>query len=165
MLLYQAPTKDLDELTDYEKKAVTVEGPFLSAFKPITKDLFKTLSNTQRIDVPNQCIDNIAEFRVANRVRGRLTISGQVVLGDPGEGNGDEESRKAYVTFSSFSIEVESKKILTLPVDKILGLLGKPLPRGWLLTTYIDPESADATECIRVGRGDKGSIFVAKRMR
>ena len=60
---------------------------------------------------------------------------------------------------------MENKRILTLPVDKILGFLGKPLPRGWLLTTYIDPESADATECIRVGRGDKGSVFVAKRIR
>lgn len=37
VLLYQAPTKDLDELTDYEKKAVTVEGVSVPLPSPVPR--------------------------------------------------------------------------------------------------------------------------------
>jgi len=157
ILLYQAPVKCEEDLSAYEKRAVTVEGPFLSAFKPLTKGLFKTLSNTQNILVDEQKIENIAEFRVASRWRGKLNIAGQVVLGED-KGEGSEETRKAYVTFSSFSLSLEGlEDFLTIPIDKVLTFLGKDIPKGYLLTTYMD-------EDLRVGRGDKGSIFVAKRM-
>ena len=156
VLLYQAPLKDDERLSDYEKKAVTVEGPFLSAFKPFTRDLFRTLSNTQNIRVDEERIENVAEFRVAGRWTGRLNILGSVVLGR--DGDEDEESRRAYVEFSSFELSFGDGAPLSVPVGKLSELLGKLPPRGWLLTTYLD-------EDVRVGRGDKGSIFVAKRMR
>ncbi len=38
----------------------------------------------------------------------------------------------------------------------VRGLLSRPGPQGWIETTYLD-------EDLRIGRGDKGSIFVASR--
>ena len=134
VLLYQAPTKEEEDMSEYEKKAVTVEGPFLSTFKPLTRDLIRTLSNTQIIRVGEERIENIAEFKVANRWKGKLVIDGSVVLGPMQEAE-ETERRKAFVTFSSFTLSLEDRKLFTIPVDKILTGLGKELPKGWLLTS------------------------------
>lgn len=161
VLLYQAPTKDEKDMNDYEKRSVTVEGPFLSFFKPVTKDLVRTMANVQKIDVDDERIENIAEFKVAGTWRGKLVIDGRVVLGEMREEEKDDAAAaalKAYVTFSSFSLSWEGERILSVPVDRLFELIGKGPPEGWLQTTYMDDE-------IRVGRGDKGSVFVAKRIR
>ena len=124
------------------------------------------MANVQKIYVGDERIENIAEFKVAGTWRGKLVIDGRVVLGDIREEEKDDAppaaaaaaaALKAYVTFSSFSLSWEGKKILAVPVDRLFELVGKGPPEGWLQTTYMDDE-------IRVGRVDKGSVFVAKRV-
>mmetsp|Transcript_6811 Transcript_6811/g.17400 ORF Transcript_6811/g.17400 Transcript_6811/m.17400 type:complete len:271 (-) Transcript_6811:2070-2882(-) len=147
-LLYQAPSKAAESLSEYDKRALTIEGPFLSRFKPLTRGLLRTTSNIQNISVDEGTIENIAEFKMANRISGRLVIYGTVDLPDvPPESTGT----KAYVTFTRFVLDFPR-----LPNISI-SLGGKNPPKGWLRTTYLDDE-------VRIGRGDKGSVFVAKRI-
>jgi hypothetical protein len=57
------------------------------------------------------------------------------------------------VTFESVQIKLGPLGPLSIPLKWANGGKG---PQGWVDTTYLD-------EDFRIGRGDKGSIFVAAR--
>lgn len=121
-------------------------GPFLAAFQPLTRGIVRTKANLQRIDLPNQRVQNLAEFTIFGRWDGALNIVGSAVAAPtaPGEAND-----KVEVTFVEFVLSLGGWKG-RLPLDSVK-------PRGWLKTTYLDND-------FRVGRGDKGSIFVAAKI-
>ena len=58
-------------------KSGTTEGPFLAWFQPLTRSLVRTKNNLQRIDLPNNRVENLAEFVVAGRIDGFLNIIGR----------------------------------------------------------------------------------------
>ena len=131
-------------LSDYEKKAVTVEGPFLSAFKPFTRDLFRTLSNTQNIRVDEERIENVAEFRVAGRWTGRLNI-----LEAWSSGGAAARTRSPGGLHSSS--HPSSSRLGTgrrSPCRSDSPSCWENCHQGWLLTTY--------GRDVRVGRGTRG---------
>jgi hypothetical protein len=64
---------------------------------------------------------------------------------------GEAISRRVQVEFTHFDLTLGSWST-RVPLTAVK-------PRGWIETTYLDEEG------FRVGRGDKGSIFVAVRMR
>ena len=133
-LLYYAAA---DEQT--EAKAGEVEGPFLSFFKPLLGRLFRTKSNSQNIDVENGRVENIAEFATAFGVEGVLNIQGTVQI---------VSDTRAEVVFDRFVLKL-GKLSVTVPLSWVS-------PSGYVDTTYLD-------DTIRIGRGDKGSIFLNAR--
>lgn len=133
-LLYYAAA---DEQT--ETKAGEVEGPFLSFFKPLLGGLFRTKSNSQNIDVENGRVENIAEFTTALGLEGMLNIQGTVQI---------VSDTRAEVVFDRFVLEL-GKLSVTVPLSWVR-------PSGYVDTTYLD-------DTIRIGRGDKGSIFLNAR--
>ena len=149
-LLYQAPTKSTKAMTSYEKRAVTVEGPFLSLFKPL--QLVRTVSNLQRFDLEGGIVDNVAVFKVLGRYEGRLTIRGTVR-------QPPSDEAKSFVKFTSFFLQFgDGGWKVEVPLAKLVD--DAKLPRGWLQTTYMSEPMGET----RIGRGDKGSVFVAKRI-
>jgi len=133
-LLYYAAA---DEQT--EAKAGEVEGPFLSFFKPLLGGLFRTKSNAQNIDVENGRVENIAEFATAWGLEGMLNIQGTVQI---------VSDTRAEVVFDRFVLKL-GKLSVTVPLSWVS-------PSGYVDTTYLD-------DTIRIGRGDKGSIFLNAR--
>ncbi|MEW5318585.1 MAG: hypothetical protein WDW38_009798 [Sanguina aurantia] len=154
-LLYQAPTVSSGQSSsssssddDMESnRGETTEGPFLAAFQPLTKGLIRTQANLQIIDLPAGRVQNKAQFTVANgRWKGALNILGTAVKAEAPAGTSVD---KVNVQFDAF--------VLTL------GSISWKVPltwveaKGWIQTTYLDQD-------FRVGRGDKGSIFVAAKL-
>mmetsp|Transcript_52582 Transcript_52582/g.167183 ORF Transcript_52582/g.167183 Transcript_52582/m.167183 type:complete len:248 (-) Transcript_52582:23-766(-) len=133
-LLFQSP------LTEEAAagKASTLEGPFLAAFQPFTKGLVRTKRDLQVIDLEGGRVENLAEF-VALGIDGSLNILGTAVARD---------DVKVDVEFTEFQFKLGAVEF-SVP-------LGWVKARGWVETTYVDDE-------LRVGRGDKGSIFVTAR--
>eukprot|EP00798_Chlamydomonas_sp_ICE-L_P027027 gene27027-2254_t len=131
-LLYQAP---LDEEFSQKDKSGTTEGPFLAFFQPVTKDLVRTKSNLQLIDLPNNRVENLAEFVVAGRWEGSLNILGTVKVSE------EEPAERVDVEFTNFVLRVGSSFQWNVPLTWVK-------PKGWIQTTFLDEE-------MRVGRGDK----------
>jgi len=122
-----------------QAKAGEVEGPFLSFFKPLLGGLFRTKSNSQNIDVEGGKVENIAEFATAFGLQGMLNIQGNLrVVSD----------ERAEVAFERFVLRL-GKLSVTVPLSWVNA-------RGYVDTTYLD-------DTIRIGRGDKGSIFLNAR--
>lgn len=135
-LLYYAA---IDERSEAE--AGEVEGPFLSFFKPLFGGLFRTRSNSQNIDVQAGRVENIAEFTTLFGIQGELNIQGTIrVVSDV----------RVDVEFVRFILRV-GKLSTAVPLTWVK-------PTGHVDTTYLD-------ETLRIGRGDKGSIFVNARRR
>lgn len=135
-LLYYAA---IDERSEAE--AGEVEGPFLSFFKPLFGGLFRTRSNSQNIDVRDGRVENIAEFATLFGIQGELNIQGTIcVVSDV----------RADVEFVRFVLRV-GKVSIAVPLTWVK-------PKGYVDTTYLD-------ETLRIGRGDKGSIFINARRR
>ncbi|GLI65204.1 hypothetical protein VaNZ11_008681 [Volvox africanus] len=147
-LVYQAP---LDESRAAVDRSGTTEGPFLATFQPLTQDLFRTRNNLQLLDLPGGRAENLAEFTVAGRWEGALNIVGTAAP-QPLHGRMDEPSpTRVDVIFTHFELRLGGGNKLTIP-------LGWIKPKGWIETTYLD-------EDLRIGRGDKGSIFLASRIK
>ncbi|GLC35788.1 hypothetical protein PLESTB_000494300 [Pleodorina starrii] len=146
-LLYQAP---LDESRAAVDRSGTTEGPFLAAFQPLTRDLVRTRANLQLLDIPGCRAENLAEFSVAGRWEGVLNIVGTAAPQPSGPQGGPSPTR-VDVVFTHFELRLGSWNKLTVPLDWVK-------PKGWIETTYLD-------EDLRIGRGDKGSIFVASRVK
>eukprot|EP00850_Spirogloea_muscicola_P005427 SM000025S08322 [mRNA] locus=s25:16680:18798:- [translate_table: standard] len=140
-LLYTAPT---DEAT-VDKFAGTEEGPFLARVKPAAFDTVKQTGSTQVIDTNRMKVDNIANFTFFG-MPGSLCINGSFEKSPPLPGRG---AVRLNVVFEKFVVRVGPLGPVTMP-------LGWIQPKGWVDTTYLD-------EDLRIGRGDKGSIFVATR--
>jgi len=142
-LLYTGPGRAGD--VDWEKRTGGVEGPFLAFFRPLTANAVRSRGITQIIDSERGSVENLAEFRVANAFDGALNVAGTVTpVRPPG---GDAESVRVDVRFTSFSLKLGALPTLTIP------LTWPKAPLGFVDTTYLD-------EDFRVGRGDKGSVFV-----
>eukprot|EP00850_Spirogloea_muscicola_P006527 SM000031S11536 [mRNA] locus=s31:273132:275246:+ [translate_table: standard] len=142
-LLYTAPT---DEAT-VDKFAGTEEGPFLARIKPAAFGSVRQTGSTQVIDTNRMKVDNIANFTFFG-MPGSLCINGSFGKSPPLPGRG---AVRLDVVFDKFVLRVGSLGPITMP-------LGWIQPKGWVDTTYLD-------EDLRIGRGDKGSIFVATRPR
>ena len=134
-LVYQNPLVE-------EENPETVEGPFLSLFQPLTRGLVSTKSNLQRINVEAGSIENLAEFALLGRITGYLNIHGSAVK---------ISDSRIEVGFIDCELKIGSLRPLTIPLQWVKA-------RGWVETTFID-------ETLRIGRGDKGSVFVATRIK
>eukprot|EP01025_Chloroclados_australasicus_P029092 TRINITY_DN28939_c0_g1_i2.p1 TRINITY_DN28939_c0_g1~~TRINITY_DN28939_c0_g1_i2.p1 ORF type:complete len:262 (-),score=26.85 TRINITY_DN28939_c0_g1_i2:441-1181(-) len=128
-----------------KNKAGIVIGPFLEFFKPLTFNAVKSKGNIQSIDTKSNLVQNLAKFVLLNTINGYLNIFGTVA---PTLVNEGEESVRVDVEFQYFKLQIGSLN-LTIPLSSVK-------PQGWVLTTYLD-------EDFRIGRGDKGSIFVTLR--
>ncbi|GAQ81050.1 hypothetical protein KFL_000690280 [Klebsormidium nitens] len=137
-LLYTASTKE--EFT----YAGTEEGPFLARVKPAAFGQVRSKGSTQIIQSDTGHVDNIAEFSVFGKP-GSLTITGSFVPAAPLP---DRGAVRIDVRFESFRLKLGW---ISLRVP-----LGWVNPTGWIDTTYLDSE-------LRIGRGDKGSVFVTVR--
>jgi len=141
-LLYQStpePSSKWDPNTE-------VEGPFLALFKPITRGIIQGKGEFQEINTPTGKIQNLAKFSLLGRP-GFLNIKGRCLIAE--SKTSAEERTRVDVTFECVDIQVEGLGKIRVPLDWIR-------PQGWVETTYLD-------EDFRVGRGDKGSVFVAVR--
>ena len=132
-LIYQNP------LNEAERKE-TVEGPFLQAFQPLTRNLVSTRSNLQKINLKSQSIENLAEFTLLRKLNGYLNINGSAV---------QISDKRVQVGFIDCELKIGSLSF-RIPLEWVKA-------QGWVETTFLD-------ETMRVGRGDKGSIFVATRI-
>ncbi|EFJ43960.1 hypothetical protein VOLCADRAFT_121362 [Volvox carteri f. nagariensis] len=137
----------LDESRAAVDRSGTTEGPFLAAFQPLTRDLVRTRTNLQLLDLPRGRAENLAEFAVAGRWEGALNIVG-TAMPQPSGPQGAPSASRVDVVFSHFELRLGG------PQNKVTIPLGWLKPKGWIETTYLDND-------LRIGRGDKGSIFVA----
>ena len=86
-------------------------------------------------------MSNEAELEIGGGVKLRVTVGGSAVAGSP---------TRLDVQFLDFEVALEPTPIrFSLP----LSLLA---PRGAVETTFLDDD-------VRIGRGDKGSVFVCAR--
>lgn len=141
-LLYTAP---VDENT-VDKYAGTQEGPFLARIKPLAFGSIKQSRSFQVIDIKQGKAKNMADFRFFGK-DGTLTIKGKAA---PSSVNGKETVR-LDVVFEEFWVRVGG---WTSPKVSLTWIN----PQGWVDTTYLDKD-------MRVGRGDKGSVFVSVRVK
>ncbi|XP_024369799.1 probable plastid-lipid-associated protein 4, chloroplastic isoform X1 [Physcomitrium patens] len=139
-LLYTAP---VDEKTS-DKYAGTEEGPFLSRVKPASFGTVRQSRSFQVIDAVRGTAENIAEFTFLG-TQGSLIIFGSVTKSPATE----KGAVRVDVTFDSFVVKLGSVTFPSVSLNWIS-------PKGWIETTFLD-------ENFRIGRGDKGSIFVAVR--
>jgi len=138
-LLYNGPS---DPEVEVESDDQRLEGPFLSRLRPIGDALaLRQRGLRQRIDVPGGRVDNIAPFTI-------LGNSGELLI--RGSAEPLEDGERLGVTFDAVEL-----RLGPLPPFRI-GLRWANAT-GWVRTTYVDDD-------LRVGRGDKGSVFVAVKV-
>lgn len=143
-LLYQAP---LDEARAAVDKSGTTEGPFLAALQPVNKGLVRTKANLQLIDLELGRAENLAEFTIGGKWEGSLNIVGTAAPQPTPQGT--PSTTRVDVVFERFDLRLGDKVVWSQSLAWVK-------PKGWIETTYLDEE-------LRIGRGDKGSIFVASR--
>jgi hypothetical protein len=141
VLVYQAPSTPAAAAD----RGSTLEGPFLAAFQPLTRGAVRARANLQAINLKEGRVDNTARFSLLGRWDGSLNIVGSAVARPDGE--------IVDVEFSAFELRFGTEG--GAPVARVP--LGAVKPKGWLRTTYLDDRG------FRLGRGDKGSVFVAVR--
>ncbi|KAL3684321.1 hypothetical protein R1sor_002343 [Riccia sorocarpa] len=141
-LLYTAP---VDEETA-DKYAGTEEGPFLARVKPASFGTVKQNRSVQVIDSAAGVAENIAYFTVLG-AKGNLNIRGSVTPAP----RKPEGAVRVNVTFESFVLTIGNWRSPSISLSWIK-------PQGWVDTTFLDDD-------MRIGRGDKGSIFVSSRMK
>jgi len=138
-LLYNGPADP--DLTE-ERAEQRLEGPFLAQLRPIGAALgLKRLGARQRIDVAGGHVDNIAPFSA-------LGTDGELVI--EGSARPFSDGKRLGVTFDAAELRFGALPTLRLG-------LGWANATGWVRTTYVDDD-------LRIGRGDKGSVFVAARV-
>lgn len=146
-LLYNGPGQQ-DDL-NWEKRTGGVEGPVLRALRPLSVNAVRSKGITQVIDSKAGKVENIAEFTVAGRFDGFLNVEGTVAPVVPESAS--SEAVRVDVKFTSFQLKIGSLPGLQIPLNWIS-------PTGWVDTTYVDKD-------VRIGRGDKGSVFVTIRQK
>ena len=133
-LLWTGPADPTDAA--WERRSGGLEGPVLAALKPVGALLgLSGGAVVQTIDTAAGVAHNVARFKLFGR-DGELDVRGVVTVASP---------TRVDVTFDQFSLGP-----LRIPLTAIS-------PRGWIETTYLDDR-------VRVGRGDKGSLFVTARV-
>ncbi|KAL2652512.1 hypothetical protein R1flu_020640 [Riccia fluitans] len=141
-LLYTSP---VDEKTA-DKYAGTEEGPFLARVKPAAFGTVKQKRSVQVIDSAAGVAENIAYFSFFG-ANGNLNIRGSVTPAPPKP----EGAVRVNVTFESFVLTIGKWRSPSVSLSWIK-------PQGWVDTTFLD-------STMRIGRGDKGSIFISTRMK
>jgi len=108
------------------------------------------------VDTPNRRVEqifNLATKRVANRVFpewGIITVEGSFRVSS-------QVPTRAVVAFDKATIQVGDTITLNLGfVFGLLSIIRRSKESGWLETTFVD-------EDLRIGRGNKGSLFVLTR--
>ena len=135
-LVYQAPADE----RDVGRAAATTEGPFLGRLRPLLQALARPGAQRQLLDPVGGRVSNKAEFSLLRgRVQGFLDLRGTCTRSSP----------------SRFDVEF-TEAVLRVGVGQATLPLGWVRPQGWVEVTYLD-------EDFRIGRGDKGSVFIAKR--
>jgi hypothetical protein len=120
--------------------------PFLAGAAPAGGNALGVARATgtwQSIDRAAKTVSNEAQLELASGQRLSITVAGSAVAASP---------TRLDVTFLSFEVALGAPSAplrLSLP----LALLS---PRGAVETTYLDA-------AVRIGRGDKGSVFVCAR--
>lgn len=110
------------------------------------------------VDTSNKVVKqifNVAKSEVANEINfdwGRLTVSGPFV-------SSEKVSNRAIVAFKDLQIEFNNGPTLSLGFifSAIQNIKGSDVG-GWLETTYLGDD-------MRIGRGNKGTMFVLTRDR
>lgn len=87
----------------------------------------------------------MAEFVLLGSIPGVLNITGTCAPAEE-----DADAVQVDVVFTACLVKVGGVSV-TLPLEWAS-------PKGWVRTTYLD-------EDLRIGRGDKGSVFVTARQR
>lgn len=143
-LLYTGPGAEDD--VEWEKRTGGLEGPVLAALRPLSVNAIRSRGVIQVIDAEKDTVENIAEFRVANLFDGHLNVAGEL---QPSRTKGKETTR-VEVAFNFFSLKLGSLPALRIPLN------WPRRPTGFVDTTFLDQD-------FRIGRGDKGSVFVTAR--
>ena len=116
----------------------------LSALSPLAfkGKVVKRTGVSQVIDVAAGTISNVASFALFNGSKqGYLDVKGSV--------------KKAQGSETRVDVEFEAAEVC-VPPFKFSIPLSWARPKGWVETTFLDEE-------LRIGRGDKGSVFVTAR--
>ncbi|CAI5970062.1 unnamed protein product [Closterium sp. NIES-64] len=139
-LVYIAPTEASTNTLDASE-----EGPFLARLKPAVFGGVRQKASLQIIHPDEGRAENVALF-TAWGVDGELQIDAECKAPEQESMRGV----RSTVRFLSFKLSLGPLSF-TLPLSLIS-------PTGWIDVTYIDEE-------MRVTRGDKGSVFLATRVK
>ena len=129
---------------EWRKRSGGLDGPVLSALSPLAfkGKVVKRTGVSQVIDVAAGTISNVASFALFNGSKqGYLDVKGSV--------------KKAQGSETRVDVEFEAAEVC-VPPFKFSIPLSWARPKGWVETTFLDEE-------LRIGRGDKGSVFVTAR--
>ena len=129
---------------EWRKRSGGLDGPVLSALSPLAfkGKVVKRTGVSQVIDVSAGTISNVASFALFNGSKqGYLDVKGSV--------------KKAQGSETRVDVEFEAAEVC-VPPFKFSIPLSWARPKGWVETTFLDEE-------LRIGRGDKGSVFVTAR--
>lgn len=106
-------------------------------------------------------MENIASFSLlGDALAGELNIAGTCRPAPD-----DTEAVQVDVTFTAFTLQLGAARI-TVPLEWASPQVYAAMPlllytrgaQGWVRTTFLDDE-------LRIGRGDKGSVFVTARQK
>ena len=145
-------TRDADTLID-KISAVLYKiffkvAPFLAGGQDSgsAASYFVKSSNKQYIDVTKGTVNNTVLLKFSDKLTSKITVDGLISPIKTSEKSNDVSTR---VVFTDFALQVWDK----VPSFRI------PLPRpsGILVTTFCDLD-------LRVSRGGRGGVFVAKRL-
>lgn len=102
----------------------------------------------QRIDVDNGRADNVVDFSVTGMAAlgGRLTVKAAYTV--------ESEKRVAIEFLGSELVPEQLAALFEKNYDLLLKIFN---PEGWLDITYVDDD-------LRVGRDDKGNVYVLERL-
>lgn len=125
------------------RAATTTEGPVLGALRPVFRAVARSKRQRQRLDPAEGAVSNRADFALFPG--GDLEVAGFLDL------------RGTCAKSSPTRLDVELTEAV-LGIGRWEGALSLRWvrPRGWVEVTYLD-------DTYRIGRGDKGSVFVAVR--
>jgi len=99
---------------------------------------------TQTFDITNGAVKNTARFKLLGKIPSQFSLSGTIVP------SVQEPNKRADIQFFQVALQIGQLKLkLPLPVDAT----------GWIEITYLSPE-AD----FLIDRGDKGTLFVLRRL-
>lgn len=133
-LLWTGPA-DPDDAA-WEKRSGGLEGPVLAALAPLGKLLgLRGGSVNQNIAADGASVHNVASF-TALGARGALDVRGTVAVAS---------ASRVDVVFDRCEVSLGNARV-AFPLTAVS-------PAGWVETTYLD-------DTLRIGRGDKGSLFV-----
>jgi hypothetical protein len=137
----------VDKISALMYKIFFKVAPFLAGGQESTGSTFVKSTNKQSLDLDRGTVNNTVSLKVSNIFNGVIRVDGLI---SPVKRNAETNELSLRVTFTDFAIQIGS----SLPFVK----LPLPRPTGSLVTTFCDNE-------LRVSRGGRGGVFVAKRLK